>query len=421
MSQKRARALRAQSPDPVRRPVPRVVQASGPAGVLRFVPDLLPVDPEDSLVLVLFRRMQGRRSRTHGAMRVDLRHTEDEGELAAWAEAVLGGVLRVDGVTGVAIAAYTPETFAPSGRPPAAVQVRVVARQAERMGLEVLDRFCVGADAWGSLDDPMLPRGGRPLAQLEPDGPRLRPRPPVPAAGWATAADRRRFRADHAAWWGRPDGPGGAVHGVPMGPGDAADRRSPMDRYRWGVDLDQVVDLVEAALLEHGPGDAPCACRALLASLAERPGLIPMLLGQIGWGRAFGRELWTAFAAPAGRQRTGERLREAIGGGKFPRPDVARLETALAAFHEAAAVAESPRTAAGVEEALAWLHWARGAASTAGGHAERALVLDDDRDLAPVVLDRVEAGILPLWAYRADPRKPDRFERLLAAPERTAG
>jgi hypothetical protein len=419
MSQKRARALRAASPAPVRKPAPTILKADGPAGILRFVPDLLPVDPEDSLVLVLFRRVRGTTSRTHGAMRVDLRHSEDEGELAAWAEAVLGGVLHVEGVTGVAVAAYTPETFAPSGRPPAAVQVRAVGRQAERMGLEVLDRFCVGADGWGSLDDPLLPRGGRPLELLEPDGPRLRPRAPVRPSGPASPAARRRFRADHAAWWGSADGPGGEVHGVRVAPSAPGERRSPMDRYRWGVDLDQVVDLVEAALTEHD--DAACPCRALLAALAERPGLIPMLLGQIGWGRAFGRELWTAFAAPAGRLRTQERLREAMGGGRFPRPDVERLETAIAVLHGAAAVAEAPRPAAGVEEALAWLHWARGAASTAGVHAARALTLDDDRDLAPVLLDRIERGVLPLWAYRQDPRKPDRFERLLVDAQRAAG
>ncbi|MGT2424681.1 DUF4192 family protein [Amnibacterium kyonggiense] len=420
MTQHRARALGSPSTDR-REPPPRIVRATGPAGVLPFVPDLLPVDPVDSLVLVLFRRVGGRTSRTHGAMRVDLRHTEDEAELAVWAEAVLGGVLRVDGVTGVAIAAYTAGAFAPSGRPPAAAQVRAVGRRAERMGLEVLDRFCIGADAWGSLDDPLLPRDGRPLALLRPDGPRPPARPPAPEPGSAPAADRRRFRADRAAWWGSPAGPGGEVHGVRVGPVGADDRRSPMDRYRSGADLDQVVDLVEAVLLEHAEDGPPCPCRALLASLAERPGLIPALLGQLGWGRAFGRELWTAFAAPVGRERTAERLRAAIGGGRFPRPDVRRLEAAIAALHEATSCAEAPRTAAGVEEALAWLHWARGAASTAAVHAGRALALDGDRDLAPLLVDRTARGVLPLWAYREDPRKPDRWERLLDDPGRPGG
>jgi hypothetical protein len=410
----------------------------GPADLLRHVPDLLPVDPEDSLVLILFKHSHGTRSRTRGAMRVDLLHADDDGELEAWAEAVLGRILHVDGVTGVAIAAYTPETFAPSGRPPAATQVRAVVRQAERMGLEVLDRFCVAADGWGSLDDPELPRGGRPLALLEPDEPRPPRRDPLAKAEPAPAARRDRFAELYDRWWTRPEGPGGVLHGVDLGQpapaptgafGPASMRslleppegESAMDRYRWGRDVDAVVDLVEGIVAPHDDTDRPCACRALLLALVVRQGLIGLLLAQIAWGPAFGREVWTAVSAPEGRSRSIDRMCDAIGGGRFRRPDTARIDAGIAALQEVATYVDLPRTGAGIDEALSWLHWACGASSTAGRLAERALGQDDDRDIAPTLLAKAERGVLPQWAFRKDPRKPDRFATLLAAAEQPTG
>lgn len=410
----------------------------GPADLLRHVPDLLPVDPEDSLVLILFKHSHGTRSRTHGAMRVDLRHTEDADELQSWAEAVLGRILQVDGVTGVAIAAYTPETFAPSGRPPAATQVRAVARQAERMGLEVLDRFCVAADAWGSLGDPELPRGGRPLSLLEPEEPRAPRRSPLAKAGPAPEAQTERFADLYDRWWTRPEGPGGVLHGVDLGQpapaptgafGPASMRsllvlpeeESAMDRFRWGRDIDAVVDLVEGILAPHDHTDPPCACRALLLALVVRQGLIGLLLAQVAWGPAFGREVWTAVSAPDGRSRSIDRMMDAIGGGRFRRPDTDRIDAGIAALQEVATYVDLPRTGAGIDEALSWLHWACGASSTAGRLAERALAQDDDRDLAPILLSKAERGVLPQWAFRKDPRKPDRFAPLLAETDRAAG
>jgi hypothetical protein len=430
MSQKRSRDRRRGS-DPRPGRAPRIVKAMGPEDLLRFVPDLLPVDPEDSLVLVLFRRSQGTRSRTHGAMRVDLRHTEDADELEAWAAAVLGPVLRVDGVTGVAIAAYTPETFAPTGRPPAAAQVRAVARQAERVGLEVLDRFCVAADGWGSLDDPRLPRGGHPLALLDPDEPRgPRPAPLAPARP-APEEQCDRFADHYEQWWSRPEGPGGVLHGVALGDpaappsgafGPAATtsllvlppEESAMDRYRWGRDIDAVVDLVEGILEPHDERDRPCACRALLLSLAVRQGLIGLLLAQIAWGPAFGREVWTAVSAPTGRQRSIDRMMQAIGGGAFRRPDTDRIDAAIAALHEVAGYVDTVRTGAAIDEALSWLHWACGASSAAGALAARALDRHDDRDIAPTVLRKAQRGELPAWAFRRNPARADPFEALLA-------
>jgi hypothetical protein len=414
MPKKRSRRSRPAS----RRPV--VVRPVAPEGLLQLVPELLPVEPEDSLVLVLFARSKGTRSRTHGAMRLDLRHTDDPEELDAWATAILGQALRVDGVTGVAVVAYTPETFAPSGRPPAAAQVRAVARQAERMGLEVLDRFCVAADGWGSLDDPELPRGGRALALIEPGEPR-RPRlGNAEELPLAPLEQRRRFDAQFVSWWASAGGPGGVLHGVVLAePGSsfgiAAEPEPAMERYRWGRGIDEVVELVEGMLEPHDEdaGDGPCACRALLLAIAERQGLLGLLLAQIAWGPDFGTELWTAANAPAGRDRSMERMATALGGGRFRRPDVDRIEAAIGALRETASYVVPAADRAGLDDALSWLHWARGGSSTAARYAERAIERRPDRDIAPIVLGKVQRGELPAWAFRADPGKADPFEALL--------
>jgi hypothetical protein len=396
---------------------PAVVRAMGPADLLRSVPDLVAVDPEDSLVLILFRRSQGTRSRTQGAMRVDLPHGLDDERLDRWAAAVLGQVLKVDRITGIAAVACTPDTFAPDGRPPAAAELRAVGRQAARMGLEVLDRFVVAADGWGSLDDPELPRGGRPLAEIEPAerAPRLpRTAPEVPLA---PPAARRRFQEHYTAWWRFADGPGRTLHGVAlMRPGTALGLRPEgepaMERYRWGRDVGEVVDLVEGMLEPHDEGgDEPCPCRALLLALAERQGIENLVLLQLAWGRALGQEMWTAVNAPGGRRRSLDRLVAALAGGRFRRPDPDRVEAAVAALLETSAYVPVEHRAP-LDGMLAWLHWAVGGSSAAASYATRALQRHPGRDVPSLVLAKVQRNELPEWAFRRDGRR-DPYAALL--------
>ena len=108
-----------------------------------------------------------------------------------------------------------------------------------------------------------------------------------------------------------------------------------------------------------------------------------------------------------------ERMLDAIGGGRFRRPDTDRIEAAIAALHEVETYVDTRRTGAAIDEALSWLHWACGASSAAGALAARALQRHDDRDIAPIVLAKAQRGVLPQWAFREDPTKPDRYEALL--------
>jgi hypothetical protein len=421
---KRRGSARSRRTTPPRQP--QLVRAMGPADLLRFVPDLVAVDPDDSLVLVLFTHSRGTKSRTRGAMRIDLLHDDDPAVLERWAGGVLQQVLQVDGITGVAVVAYTPETFAPGGRPPAAPQVRAVARQAARMGLEVLDRFCVGADGWGSLDDPELPRGGRPLAEIEPTTrERRRPRRAAEIED-ASEAACDVFAGHLERWWTRADGTGGELHGVRLTEpgssfGPAAEAAPAMERYRWGEDTAEVIDLVEAMLEPHEPaGESPCPCRALLYALASRQGIENLVLLQIAWGRPFAAEMWSAAHAPAGRERSFDRLVEAIGGGRFRRPDTDRIEVAIEVLLEIAAYVP-PSLRAPVDGMLAWLHWACGASSAAASYATRALAQQPGRDVPTLVLAKVQRNELPRWAFRADAGRPDPFEALVEGGAAVAG
>lgn len=395
---------------------PRVIKAAGSADLLRFVPQLVGVDPDDSLVVVLFCG-----TRTNGAMRIDLLHDDDPEVLGAWATAVLGSALRVEHLDGVALVAHTPESFGADGRPPAVAALRAVRRQAERMGLAVTDLLCVAADGWGSLLDPDLPRGGRPLTDIEPEpgsGLRDEPRPVrprtaavVPLAGDAACA----VFADHLQdWWGRPNGPGGLLHGVRLAePGSASVRSAAiapaMQRYRFGFGNDEVVDLIEGMLAPHDHGaPTPCPCRALLYALATRQGLENLVLVQFAWGRSFGSDLWrAAHAADANVPEIAD-MAEAISGGRFRRPDTARIEVAITVLLETMSYLPTDLRAP-VDGMLSWLHWASGGSSAAAAYARRSLLVEPGRDVPGLVLAKVQTNTLPEWAFRADPTEPDPY------------
>lgn len=392
----------------------RVVQVWEDGELLRHIPDLVAVDTTDSLVLVIFQKGQVKRYRAASAIRVDLVHTDDELTLARWAADVLGIALRVKDVVGVAPIAYTPETFAPDGRPPAAQQVRAVARQAEKMGLDLVDEFCVGADGWGSLGDPELPHGGRPLSEIEPvERERIRPRGAA-AVQLAGAEAQVAFHEHYQNWWRRADGTGGVLHGVALAEpgcsfGTNAGMEAAMQRYRWGKDTAEVIELVERMLDPHDPDPiSPCPCRALLFALAERQGIENLVLLQFGWGPEFAAELWAVVHAEDHGSKSLDRMVAALGGGAFRRPDTDRIDRAIDVLLEVATYVPAADRAP-IDGMLSWLYWAYGGNSAAGAYAQRALAAHPGRDIPTLVLGKVQRTELPQWAFRKNAHKPDRY------------
>ncbi len=388
---------------------PSVVRCATADDLLRLVPQLVVGGLRDSVVLVLFR---GRR--THGALRVDAPRGVRGRRLEAWSDHLLGIACRVDGVDGVVAVAYTDDPFAPSGRPPQTGPLRALARAAHRMGLEVRDLLCVAPDGWGSLLDAELPRGGRPLGLLDPrPGDPVRPAMRVPVPVPASEAARAAFAAALRRWWTHPEGPGGVLHGVDLrragaASGPAVASAPAMERYRWGRDQQDVVALVEGMLDPHDDEDpdAPCPCRALLHAIGDRQGLENLMLVQFGWGADLGADLWRAADAGDVTAPALDDLAAAVGGGAFRRPDVQRLERAIAVLTRVAGLVDDADRAS-VDGMLAWLHWALGAGSIAAELARRALEREPDRDLALLVAARTTAGDLPEWAFREDPTAPD--------------
>lgn len=390
---------------------PAVVKCGTPADLLRLVPVLVGVPIDDSVVLVLWSG-----TRTHGAMRVDLPPVRPPHEHRAWARHVLGTVCRVEGVEGVTAVVRTDDAFGPAGRPPRADLLRALKQEAHRMGLDVRDLLCVAADGWGSLLDPALPRGGRPLAEIapredDPVGPTARrAEEPPPASGAAQEAFDRAL----ARWWLHPEGPGGVLHGVDLRrPGTAFGRGAAlepaMQRYRFGEDLPDVLGLVEGMLEPHDDDpDAPCPCRALLFALATRQGLENLVLLQFGWGRERAAEVWRAVDAADHEDPALAVLQATMGGGAVPRPDVRRVERALAVLAEVGALLD-PEDRAPVDGMRAWLHWALGGGSVAARLAERSLAAEPGRDVPTLVAALTAQGRLPDWAFREDPTAEDPF------------
>ncbi|MCU1474702.1 DUF4192 family protein [Amnibacterium sp.] len=364
-----------------------IVRAARPVDLLRLVPRLVGFAPTESLVLVAFTR-----ERTGSAMRVDLPATDDPAVLDAIARHLIGLLCRIDGVDGLIPVVYTAAPFA-------AAQDRLVqllVRHAAAAGLVVKDAFCVGADGWGHLP------GGRrqPLAELGPDAPdlldpaaELRIPDPGPAA-------RAAFREALAAWRTRPAGPGGPVHGYLPGAGleGAGFRRGEPFLVRAARGFD-TGPLIEGMLTPHDDSGDPCPCLAAFAAFADVPALAEQLLLAIAWGPAFGDRVRASWLE---RDEDDAVAQAALDGGELGRPDVPRIEAGLRAVRAALAHLE-PAERAPLAACAAWLHWALGRGSLAGGFVDLALETEPRHPLALHLAARLRRGELPEWAFRTQP------------------
>jgi hypothetical protein len=350
-----------------------VVRARTAADLLALVPSLVGMAPHRSLVLVVFHG-----SRTMGALRLDLPGPEVAGDLAGHA---IGTVCRLDGADGVVPVVYADGPF-PEALARARGLLDELRTAGRRAGLRVKDALCVAADGYGSLLDPDLPDAGRPLSELpEPTG-----LPPLLDLDAATdlegvpEEDRRRFLARvrrSARATGRS---GRTVDGVLSAP-------DPVGAIERALDLDR-----------FDPVPVP-----LVAALADLPVLRDLLLLQIGWGPVFGGAVLARTLLPAEEPLGPE---EAPGlafcGGDMPRPDPERVVRAIELLRVTAAHLPE-RHRAPLLTMLAWLHWALGRGSVAGRFVEAARQIDPRYGLADLLARMLGAGMLPEWAYRAEP------------------
>jgi hypothetical protein len=86
----------------------------------------------------------------------------------------------------------------------------------------------------------------------------------------------------------------------------------------------------------------------------------------------------------------------------MPRPDPERIERAIELLRSTAAHLPE-RHRAPLLTMLGWLHWALGRGSVAGRFVDAARRIDPRYGLAELLARMLGAGMLPEWAYRADP------------------
>jgi hypothetical protein len=89
-------------------------------------------------------------------------------------------------------------------------------------------------------------------------------------------------------------------------------------------------------------------------------------------------------------------------GGDMPRPDPDRVERGIEVLRLTAAHLPE-RHRAPLLTMLAWLHWSLGRGSVAGRLVDAALAIDPGYGLAGLLARMLGAGMLPEWAYRAEP------------------
>jgi hypothetical protein len=279
----------------------------------------------------------------------------------------------------------------------AAIELR-----ADASGLRMTDMLCVGGDAWGSVLDADLPPGGRPLTELGSVPPGIEDLAPIgdqasgaelPTAG---LIESERVGRALIAFSRAVTVLCGEEHGEQQATAVEGDRVDPQALSAVCA-LDDLPALFEDAL--HWPTDdlAPYDAAALVWCLS-RPSLRDVALVQ--WSGTFddGDE---AFEAQL-RWEDGEEYPVHLAmrmWGEGDRPDLDRLEQALALVRRIAAVA--PRASRpGALAMCAWLSWALGRSTHADAYAREACAIEPDHGLSEIVRSFVHAGHLPDWAFR---------------------
>lgn len=412
---------------------PATIKAADAAQFLSLLPHLLGYVPTRSIVLVPFHG-----SRSLGAMRFDLPDPHDADAHDRFAATAIGMACRVEDADAVAVIAYTDHRYDTHQVMPHGEVLDALRARADACGLRVTDVLCVAADAWGSRLDPTCPPLGRPLKEVEmkvpaltvaPTGDQLSGAEMLPAdaeerrhVAQASAALEEAIRIvcgdedvspvagedeDTPPAVGRDLGIGLGVVPAPID-GDSVPSDSRKDRGRTcRVDpralttacrLDDLPDLFEDALTwpldRLEPFDV-----AALAWCLSRPSLRDVALVQWSGDLAQGDEALDAqLRWEAGEEYPTDLAMRMWGEGD--RPDVARLETALALVRRVAAAAPR-RLQAGPLAMCAWLSWALGRSTHAEAHAVQACEIEPEHGLAEIVRSFVAAGHLPDWAFRA--------------------
>ncbi len=361
-----------------------IVKAANPAQFLSLIPTMLGHRPSRSLVVVPF---DG--SRSLGVMRLDL---PSETEPDAFAATVTGLVCRLPDADGLAVAAWTDESFRDEGIPHLDI-VDALRRTVDASGLRLVDALCVAVDAWGSYLDDGCPATGWSLDEIDFDVPE-------------TAGDHRSGAELPPVGDGARDEAAVALralaHAVRVvcaadDDGDHSVERLDPRALAAACALDDLPTLFEDALGWEVDDLAPFDI-AVLAWCLSRPSLRDIALVQWCRGMDAGDEALDAqLRWQAGEEYPAHLALHMWGEGEQPDPKRLRAGLELAR-HVAATAPESAQP--GALATCAWLSWALGGSTHADLYAARARDLEPNHGLAEIVATFVAAGHLPDWAFR---------------------
>lgn len=351
----------------------RSIRISSPEELLAYVPQLIGMRPQASMVMVVL--MESGRC---GVARVDLApfldvETRDEAarEGAAW-------VRRLPAVTSAIPVFYTDARFGTENAPPHGdVVVRMIACLEEE-GLEVTDALCVSPDGWASYLDHDGSGGRRELGDIE-----------------AVHCSALRPVLDASEELSIPTLRGAAHSGK---------------RRITSPDYEQIVasEKSRAALVNAADRAlAQSADEALVETLSTAlgaPVLRDALICTWAWGAEIGHHLLRRIFEP-------ERFRRAMDEDPWMSALAGRVDVApsLERLYRATRVVKQvcerlSRSDRAPEYAcLAWLYWAQGYSSFAKVWAVRAGDADDSYTFATLIQEIVERGVLPEWALTDRP------------------
>ena len=382
---------------------PTILRSRTGADFLATLPTLAGFTAPDSLLLVPFR---GKRT-TGGVFRVDLEAFRGSEDLADAAEKLVDVLGRIPECDAAVIVMCADETF-PVARLVWEPLWQALEEALDEAGIGTKDALLQTPDGWGSFYEPDLAAEGRPLAEIEQS----------PLAVEATRSregrDVRAYDAD-----------------LSFAEPETAFAAALRDAVVLLLDFDVVSDsfgilrqtpridpitLTETLLARTGPDAVTVPEYAQLVQLCAVPATRDQLIVQVAFGRKAGAVVARDNARLHRIQgRTGMSMDEVVESDLRPRPrrsadldgallgqtsripDRDRLDRAIALLRKA--VPALPfEDRAGPLCVLAWLEWAIGANTVAGGLIAAARRADPHLRMAGL-LDQVFRTLSPEWLY----------------------
>lgn len=329
----------------------KVLKATGVGELIGAVTALVGYMPAQSLVIAPFKG-----SRAEGAMRIDLPASSDV--IPALVAQVMALTCRVPDVTGFAAVVYTDGTEATHEK-----LATNLLSAAEFIGLSVAAVAFVTPTAWGEYFE------GAPRA--------LDTLPPLPGADLVREGDQTSLASlpvtDEAL---RAE-----VSAAPVPQPENADACALFEEVlSWDL---EALDAEKVAAL---------------AALVALPLFRDVALIQWATSAEQGREALAEQMAFTNGGQVSDRIGNVMLG-QGPRPEIARLQSALAVCRVAAAHAPSEAHGAALLVACGWLSWAMGTSTAAAFYIDRARAADPALSMAELLAGVIDRGMLPDWLF----------------------